>query len=483
MHGDLPPDVLRRALHDSADLVADYLEQIEGYRVLPDIRPGAVAAQIPEAPPQDAEDVDALLRDFQTLIAPNVTHWNHPGFLAYFSSSGSAPGILGEVLAAGLSVNAMLWRTSPAATELETRVCDWLRQMIDLPEGFSGHINDTASMSTFLALAVARQRHAGFDVRHQGMTGGPGDGRLVIYASEQAHSSVDKAAIALGLGLDNVRHIACDDAFRMDPRALEAAIDRDRAEGLRPIAVVATTGTTSTTSVDPVDAIAAVCARAGIWLHVDAAWAGSGAVCPEFRTLLDGVEQADSVVVNPHKWLFVPMDCSVLFVRDVDQLRETFSIVPEYLRTAEQGEAVNLMDFGVQLGRRFRALKLWFVIRAFGVEGLRARIREHVRLGHALADWIDAEPTFERVAPVPFSTVCFRAVPPALLGDDEALDRFNASLLDAINAEGPVFLSHTALRGRYVLRLAVSNLRTEERHVRQAWTLIRERAHALATEG
>ncbi len=475
MAGDLPADELRAALRRAADMAADYLEGVADYPVLPRLEPGELAAQLPAAPPRRPEPMDDVLDDYRRLIEPGVTHWNHPGFLAYFSISGSGPGIVGETLAAALNVNAMLWRTSPAATELEERVCDWLRQMVGLPPGFHGHINDTASISTLLALAAARHRLPEAAIRERGMAGRPDLPPLTVYASDQAHSSFDKAAMTLGFGLEQVRRVRSDGEFRMDPAALAATIAEDRAAGRRPVAVVATIGTTSTTSVDPVGAIADICARHGLWLHVDAAYAGSAAVCPELRPLFAGWERADSIVMNPHKWLFTPIDCSVLFVRDLEQLESTFSLVPDYLQSAERG-VTNLMDLGVQLGRRFRALKLWMVIRGFGVDGLAERIRDHCRLARRLAGWIEAEPGFELAAPVPFSAVNFRATPPGSLDEQ---DRFNERLLARVNAAGPVFLSHTKLRERYVLHAAIGNIRTTEEHVRQAWELVRESAAVL----
>jgi aromatic-L-amino-acid/L-tryptophan decarboxylase len=472
MTGDLPPDEFRSAMHRVADILADYLERVGEYPVLPRISPGDVARELPEAPPDQPEPWDLLLDDYQRLIEPNVTHWNHPGFLAYFAITGSGPGILGEALAAGLNVNAMLWRTGPAPTELEERVCDWLRQMMGLPPEFRGHINDTASISSLLALAAARQRLPGLDIRTRGLAGRPEVPPLTVYASEQAHSSIDKAALLLGLGHENVRRIATDDAFRMSVPALEEAVARDRAEGRLPMAVVATTGTTSTTSVDPVVPIADLCAREDLFLHVDAAYAGPAALCPEYRELFAGIERADSIVVNPHKWLFTPVDCSVLFVREPGLLKGAFSLIPEYLRTDEAG-VTNLMDLGIQLGRRFRSLKLWMVIRAFGVEGLRERIREHCALARELAARIEGHPRFELAAPVPFSSVCFRAQ-----GDD----RFNERLLARINAAGPFFLSHTGLRGRYVLRVAIGNLRTTREHMDAFWRLLAESEESLRRE-
>jgi aromatic-L-amino-acid decarboxylase len=398
--------------------------------------------------------------------------------MAYFGITASGPGIVGEALAAALNVNAMLWRTSPAATELEEVVCDWLRQMVGLPEGFLGHVNDTASVSTFLALAAARHGLADLDIRRLGLAGRAEVPVLRVYCSDQAHSSVDKAVMALGLGHDNLRHVASDSDFRLDPAALREAIAADRAAGHRPMAVVATIGTTSSTSVDPVASVAEICAEEGLWLHVDAAYAGSAAICPELRGMFAGWERADSIVVNPHKWLFTPVDCSVLLVREVDRLRSAFSLVPEYLRTTEEGEVTNLMDLGIQLGRRFRALKLWMVIRRFGVEGLREAIAEHCRLARQLASWIEADPAFELCAPVPFSVVCFRWRGPGL--DEPEIEARNRRLLDAVNRAGPVFLSHTSLAGRWVLRVAIGNLKTAERHVAQAWDLIRRAASETA---
>jgi aromatic-L-amino-acid decarboxylase len=465
-------------MHRVADLVADYLEGVGERPVLPGIEPGEVAARLPASPPERPRPLDELLDDYQRLIEPNVTHWNHPGFLAYFAITGSTPGILGEALAAGLNVNAMLWRTGPAPTELEERVCDWLRQMIGLPPEFHGHINDTASTSTLVALAAARHRAPGLAARSRGLAGRPELPALTVYASDQAHSSVDKAAIVLGLGHDQLRRVPSDAAFRLRPDALAAAIAADLAAGLRPLAVVATVGTTSSTSIDPVPEIADLCAEHGLWLHVDAAYAGVAAICPELRAQMPGLERADSITVNPHKWLFTPVDCSLLLVRDLANLRDAFSLVPEYLRTGESG-ATNLMDLGFQLGRRFRALKLWLVIRAFGVEGLRERLREHCAMARALAARVEADPAFELAAPVPFSVVCFRLRVP---GGGAVQDAANQRLLAAVNAAGPFFLSHTVLDGRYTLRVAIGNLRTTREHIDALWTLLQQCvAEAVAT--
>lgn len=470
---DLPVEELRRALHRVADMVADYLAGVGDRPVVPAVAPGDVARLLPASPPAEPEPIDAILDDYLRTIEPNVTHWNHPGFLAYFAMTGSGPGILGETLAAGLNVNTMLWKGAPAPTELEGRVCDWLRQMMDLPESFRGHINDTASTSTLVALGAARHRLAGLDIRTRGLAGRADLPPLVLYQSEQAHSSVDKAAIVLGLGHDNVRKIATDDDYRMSVPALARAIAEDRAAGRLPVAVVATAGTTSTTSIDPVDAIADLCAREGIWLHVDAAYAGSAAICPEYRALMPGIERADSLVTNPHKWLFVPVDCSVLYVRDSGLLRAAYSIVPEYLRSRES-EVANLMDYGFQLGRRFRSLKLWMVIRSFGVEGLRERIRAHCALAREFAARVAARPELELAAPVPFSAVCFRVRghDPDDPRDGADGDRRTELLLERINADGRFFLAPTVLRGRVTLRVAVGNLRTGPEHLEALWQTI-----------
>jgi len=477
---DMPPEEFRRFGHQLVEWIADYLAGIERYPVLARVRPGEVRYRLPAHPPVEGEPFEAILRDFERIILPGITHWNHPGFMAYFAITGSGPGILGELLAAALNVNAMLWRTSPAATELEQVVLDWLRQMLGLPPEFEGVIYDTASISSLCALAAAREA-VGLSVREEGLAGRVELPRLRLYTSEEAHSSIEKGAIVLGLGQAGVRKIPTDEAFRMDVKALQRAIEEDRAAGWRPFCVVATVGTTSTTSSDPVAEIARVCDRYGLWLHVDAAYAGAAAIVPEFRHLLDGCERADSLVVNPHKWLFTPIDLSAFYCRRMDVLRRAFSLVPEYLRT-EEDEVRNFMDYGPQLGRRFRALKLWMVIRYFGQEGLAARIREHIRLAQQFAAWVDADPDFERLAPTPLSTVCFRARPRGWALSEADLDRFNEALLEAVNATGECFLSHTRVRGRLALRLAIGNVRTSERHVRRAWDLLRAQAARLQAE-
>ncbi len=495
--GDMPADEFRHYGHRLVDWAATYLGSMERFPVLSRVQPGEIRRRLPAAAPEDPEPMEEILADLESIVVPGLTHWNHPAFFSYFSITGSGPGILGELLSAAFNVNGMLWKTSPAATELEETVVDWLRQWLGLPSEFWGIIYDTASTSTFHALAAAREAVPGTNCREEGLADGP---RLRLYASEQAHSSVEKAAIGLGLGLKGVRKIPVDDAFRLRPDALEAAIEEDLAGGWRPFSVVATVGTTSTTSVDPVPAIADICRRYGLWLHVDAAYAGPVALLPEMRWVLEGCGRADSLVTNPHKWLFTPIDASVLFCRKPEVLRRAFSLVPDYLRTSEP--ATNFMDYGIQLGRRFRALKLWMVMRYFGRRGVAARLREHLRLATEFAGWIDEHPDFQRSAPTPFSTVCFRACPRRLGWEggsghtdlpnqpdwgagpspEERLDRLNQELLDRVNATGEVFLSSTRLHGRLVLRLAVGNLKTTERHVRRAWDLLRRELEAMLSE-
>ena len=447
--GDLDPDAFRSEAHRLVDWISGYLEGAERYPVLSRVRPGEIRRALPPAPPSRAEPLEAILADVERVIVPGLTHWNHPGFFAYFANSSPGPAVLAEALAAAFNANAMLWKTAPAATELELVVLDWLRQMLGLPAGLFGVIQDTASTSTLVALAAAREAVPGLDVRRRGLVG---QARLRMYASDQAHSSVEKAGIVLGIGQEGLRTIPVDDEYRMQTAELARAIAEDRAAGFTPFAVTATVGTTSTTSIDPVPAIADVCAREGLWLHVDTAYAGSAAVVPELRWVLAGCERADSLVVNPHKWMFVPVDLSVLYTRRPEVVRRAFSVLPEYLKTAEDAAAPNLMDYGVSLGRRFRALKLWMVIRAFGAEGIAARLREHVRLAGLFRGLVEADPGFEIAAPSPLSVVCFRA---RFAGSSpEAQDRRNAEMMEAVNATGEAYL------------------RTEERHVRRAWERI-----------
>lgn len=476
--GDMSVEEFRACMQLVTERIAAFLEQPDVWRVLPRVAPGETRAALPAQAPAEAEAFDRIIADFDRLIMPATTHWNHPGFMAYFATTGSAPGILAEALIATLNVNAMLWRTGPAATELEEVTLAWVRELMGLPRDFDGVINDTASSSTLYALAAARELLSDLHLREQGLAGRPEVPRLAIYCSEEAHSSVDKAAITLGVGLSGVRHIATDDQYRMDVDALRATIAEDKARGIRPLAAVATVGTTSTTSIDPVSDIADVCAEQGIWLHVDAAYGGSAALLPEMRHVLEGCERAHSLVVNPHKWMFVPMDCSVLFTRRPDLMKRAFSLVPEYLTTAEGDTARNLMDYGVSLGRRFRALKLWFIMRYFGANGIAARIREHIRLASVFTALVDEHPDFERLAPQTFSVVVFRHRPSGVR-TEAAIDAANARILERVNASGEIFISHTKAKGRYALRLAIGNLRTTELHVLRAWELIREAANSI----
>jgi aromatic-L-amino-acid decarboxylase len=464
--GDMPAEEFRVALAQMADWVLRYRERVEELPVLAQVQPGQVRSALPEAPPARGEPFERWLEDLDRIVLPGVTHWNHPGFFAYFAITGSAPGVLGELASAGLNVTGILWKTSPALVELEQVVLRWYAGAMGLPTDWFGFLTDTASTSSLVALAAAREA-AGVAARDDGLAGKP---PLVLYCSEEAHSSIDKAGIVLGVGRKNIRHIPADENFRMRVDALDTAIRADLAAGLKPFAVVATVGTTSSTAVDPVADIAEVCRAHGLWLHVDAAYAGTAAIAPEYRWALAGCEHADSLTVNPHKWLFTPVDCSALYTRRPDAFRDTFTLVPEYLRT-EHKDAVNLADYSFQLGRRFRALKLWFVFRYFGTEGIAARIREHCAMAREFAAWVDAHPQMERLAPVNFSVVCFRVHPPGT--DDEAeLERLNAAVLERVNASGRAYLSHTKLKGKYCLRVAIGNLRTTRAHLRLAFDLV-----------
>ncbi len=464
--GDMPAEEFRLLGHSAIDWIAEYLSDMERYPVLSQSQPSELKRALPPSAPAEGETFEAILADFERFIIPGVTHWNHAGFFAYISNSASMPAILGELFSAALNINAMLWRTSPAATELEEVTTEWLRKMLDLPESFSGVIYDTASISTLCAIAAAREAVPEINVREDGLTGAPQ--RLRLYSSDQAHSSVEKGAITLGLGQKGVRKIPADSSFRMKPDALASAIREDRLAGWRPFCVTATTGTTSTGSMDSIAEIADICEREGLWFHVDAAYGGSTAVLPEMRTAFAGWERADSIVINPHKWLFVPVDLSVLYCRRMDVLGQAFSLVPEYLKTQDADEVKNFMDYGPQLGRRFRALKFWFVLRYFGVEGIRARIRNHLEMAREFARWIEESRDFEMLAPVPLAIVCFRANPRGLESESD-IDNLNERLMEEVNRSGRIYISHTKLNGRFTLRLVVGNIRTTRDHVRGAW--------------
>ena len=435
-------------------------------------KPGDLVRALPDAAPESGENFDAIFDDFERIILPGITHWNHPRFFAYFAISAAPITVIAEALVAALDVNAMLWRTSPAATELEDVVLAWLRDLLGLDAGLHGIVYDTASISGFTALAAARES-LDLDIRARGMAGRDDLPPLRVYLTEHTHSHIEKAAITLGVGRDNVVRVPVDDAFAMIPAALDTAIAADRARGMRPMCVVATVGTTSTTSSDPVPAIAGVAAAHGVWLHVDAAYAGPAAMLPECRGLLAGCERADSLVVNPHKWLFVPIDFSVLYIRHPEILRQAFSLVPAILETSD-GAAHNYMDYGLQLGRRFRALKMWFAMRHLGVDGMRERLRRHIALAQTFAAWVEADPEWEILAPHPLSVVCFRHAPAGLYG--AALDDHNTALVDAVNASGEAFLSTTRLHGGVVVRVAIGNERTTQGDIDAVWALLRKQA-------
>ena len=475
--GDMPTDEFRRFGREIVDMIADYYDRIEEFPVLSQIEPGWLRDQLPGEAPEYGEDFSKALADIDRVILPAVTHWNHPNFHGLFATSASSVGILGEMLAAAFDMKAMLWRTSPASTELEEVTLGWLRQILGLPDAFDGIIYDTASVSTMHAIAAARQR-AGVDVRERGMSGRPDLPLMRVYCSEHVHSSIDKACITLGLGIQSVRKIECNQRFEMIPERLAEAVEDDIEAGHLPFCVIPTIGTTSTSSVDPVDAAADICEKYGLWLHVDAAYAGPAALLEEKRAMFNGWERADSIVVNPHKWLFTPFDLSALYCRDMASLKDAFSLVPEYLRTNDESDVRNGMDYGIQLGRRFRSLKLWFIMRYFGREGMAARIREHCRLAELFAKWVDDSPDFELLAPVPFALVCFRANPP---GHPDP-NTLNETIMNAINAEGEAFLSHTKLDGKFTLRLSVGSIRTEERHIEKAWELLNRHLGAATSD-
>jgi len=472
--GDMDVGDFRDAAHGVADRVADYLDGLERLPVVPRVRPGDVRAQLPAQAPARGEPLERILDDYARLIEPNVTHWQHPGFMAYFSSTASGPAILGEWLAAGLNSNVMFWSNAPASTELEQTVIDWLRRMYGLPAEFDGMLCDTASVSSLLALVAARHAVPGLDSRRRGLAGRDDVGPLVLYVSAEAHMSIDKAAIVIGVGTDGVRRVPVDEDFRMRPDALRRAIAEDRAAGRQPFCVVGTLGTTSSTSIDPAGALADICQAEGLWLHLDAAYGGNAAIVPEYRGLFAGWERAQSIVVNPHKWMFTPFDASLLLFRDAEAFRAAFSIVPDYISTPS-GDVRNYNEYGIQLGRRFRALKLWMQIRWFGVEGLASRIHEHCRMAQELTAWVDADSEWERMAPVPLSTVCFRWIGRGELSDD-VVEAVNRGILEAVNATGRYYLSPTRLAGRYTLRVTIGNPRQTMTHVRGVWEALREAA-------
>ncbi len=455
-------------LERAARWIDDYYADPRRYPVLSRARPGDLHRALPAHAPESGEPFERIFADFEDIVVPGITHWNHPRFFAYFAISAAPIAVIADALAATLDVNAMLWRTSPAATELEEVTLEWLRRLLGLDDAFRGIVYDTASIGGFTALAAAREA-LDLGIRERGMAGRADLAVLRVYVTEHTHSHIEKAAIALGVGRDNVVRVPVDDAFAMQPDALDRTIEEDCVLGRSPMCVVATVGTTSTTSSDPVPAIAAVARRRGVWLHVDAAYAGSAAILPEMRSLLAGCEHADSLVVNPHKWLFVPIDLSVLYVREPEVVRRAFSLVADYLTTSD-GDVRNYMDYGLQLGRRFRALKLWFVLRHYGAEGIRMRLRAHIALAQEFAGWVAAEPGWEILAPHPLSVVCFRYAPAGVA--PERLDALNLKLVDDANATGEIFISATRLHGRVAIRLAIGNERTTRDDVAAAWKVL-----------
>ncbi len=464
----------RRLGHDLIDWIADYRERIGDYPVMSQVRPGEVAAQLPAAPPQQAEGLGDIVADLDRVVMPGITHWNHPGFLHYFPSNSDLSSVLADLVASGLGVQGMSWQTSPAATEVEDVVMEWLREMVGLPATFTGVIEDTASTSTFTALLCARERTSAFSQNRGGLQAE--DAPLVVYASDQAHSSIPKAALLAGFGAEHLRLIETDDEHALRLDLLERAIEDDLAAGRRPCAVVAAVGTTATTALDPVAGIAALCRRHGLWLHVDAALAGTAMICPEYRWMWAGVEAADSIVFNPHKWMGTGFDLSAYYVRDPEHLVRVMSTDPSYLRTAQDGMVRNLRDWGIPLGRRFRSLKLWFLLRAEGVEGLQARVRRDVGNAGWLAEQVMAAPEWGLMAPAPLQTVCLRHVPPALAGDEEALAAHNAAIVERVTAAGHYYFGTSLLKGRLIIRISVGAQPTEREHVAGAWAALQEAA-------
>jgi aromatic-L-amino-acid decarboxylase len=462
---------VRKHAHAIVDWIADYMDDVEQYPVLAQLQPGEIADQIPKSPPWEGEEMDAVVNDFKRIIVPGMTHWQHPCFFAYFPANTSQPSVLAEFLTAALGAQCMVWQTSPAATELEEVVMDWLRQMLGLPEGLSGVIQDTASTSTLGALLCARERATNFTINKGGFKRGATQD-LTVYTSEEAHSSVEKGVKIAGFGKEHLRLIPAGEDFAMIPEELERSIVADRRDGYLPCCVVATVGTTSSTGMDPLRPIGEICDRHRLWLHVDAAMAGTAAILPEMRHILDGIEFADSFVFNPHKWMFTNFDCSAYFCRDPKSLTSTFEIMPEYLKTEVDRRVKNFRDWGIPLGRRFRALKLWFVIRHFGVRGIQERIRSHIELAREFGSRIRKDRRFELMAPVTLNLVCFRYHPPEPNLTEGELEQINRALMDELNRSGRMFITHTKLKGRFTLRLCVGQTNTTRGHVQKAWEQI-----------
>lgn len=470
-------DRFRKYGHEIVEWIARYYETIEKYPVKSSLAPGDVKAALPPLPPTGSESFDLFLKDFDDIIIPGITHWQSPSFFAYFPANTSPPSVLAEMLTAALGAQCMIWETSPAAAELEERMMEWLREMTGLPPEFEGVIQDSASSATLAALITAREKVTSYRSNREGMQSA---GRLRIYASAQAHSSVEKGAGVAGFGRDNLVRIPVLGDYSIDTDALREAVDLDISEGYIPCCVVATMGTTGTTAVDPLRAVGEICREKNIWLHVDAALGGTALLLPEMRWMADGIEYVDSLVFNPHKWMFTNFDCSVYFVHDAAALIRSFEILPEYLKTRTRGKVNDYRDWGIPLGRRFRALKLWAVIRSYGVEGLQSMIREHLRLARMLSQQIKAEDNFVLMAPVPLNTVCFRYAPPGM--SDEEANRLNEKINHALNDTGSIYLTHTSVDGMYVLRMVTAQTGVTEVHVQKAWEMIKECALTLSAK-
>ena len=464
-------EAFRKHAHELVDWMADYFENIEDYPVLPDVKPGDILDQLPKSAPQKAEPFDQIFKDFKEIIIPGMTHWESPNFMAYFPANKSKASVLGEMLMSTLGSQCMIWLTSPAAAELEEQMMNWLREMLGLDDSFTGVIQDTASTATLCALLTAREKYSNYQVNEKGFR----DEKFTIYASKEIHSSIDKDVKIAGFGLENLRKIEVDEHFAMKPNALEKQIQKDKANGYTPLCVISAIGTTSTTAIDPIASISSICQKHNIWHHVDAAYAGTALICPEMRWMAEGADLADSFVFNPHKWMFTNFDCTAYFVKDPTSLVNTFSITPDYLKTNVDGEVKNYRDWGVPLGRRFRALKLWFVIREMGIEGIQEKIRKHIALGKWLAKQVDEHPHFELLAPVPLNTVCFRYTKAETISLDEA----NEEIMNAVNKTGKLFFTQTRINDVFTLRLAFGNTNLEAYHVENAWQLIQETAEQI----
>ncbi|HKL18323.1 MAG TPA: aminotransferase class I/II-fold pyridoxal phosphate-dependent enzyme [Halalkalibaculum sp.] len=465
----------RKEAHRMVDWMADYMDNVEDYPVKPKVKPGDILKQIPKRAPEQAESFEAIFDDFKKIIMPGMTHWESPKFMAYFPANKSYPSILGEMLTATLGAQCMSWVTSPAATELEEAVMRWLGSMIGIPDNFSGVIQDTASTATLTALLMARENTSNFGINEHGFSSGS---NYTVYCSSETHSSIEKDVKIAGFGRENLRKIAYDDEFAMRPDRLEKAIRRDLEKGFKPACVIATIGTTGSTAIDPLREIADICNRYEVFLHVDAAFAGTALLLPEMRWMIEGIEQVDSFVFNPHKWMFTNFDCSAFYVQDEALLVKTFEITPEYLKTPEDKRVKNYRDWGIPLGRRFRALKLWFVIRNFGIEGLRERVKKHIELAQAQKETIENDPGFELLAPVPLNTICFR-FHPSYIDDDKKLNELNSKLLEKVNESGELFITHTKLNDVFTLRMVIGNTNVEQRHVDEAWELIQKKSAEL----